>query len=50
MRPQSRPGSWKAEVMSSVANSSAIRAPRSYMPVLRLEMAGANVRNAGATE
>ena len=50
MRLQSRSGSWKAEVMSSVADSSANRAPRSYMPVPRLEMAGATVRIAGATE
>ena len=32
MRRQSPPGSWKAEVISSVADSSPNRAPRSYMP------------------
>ena len=50
MRPQSPPGSWKAEVMSSVADSSANQEPRSYIPVVRLDMAGATVRIAGATE
>ena len=36
-------------VMATVADSSANQSPRSYMPVPRLEMAGATVTIAGAT-
>ena len=52
MRPQSCQGSWRPRLpgMSSVANSSANRAPQSYMPVPHLEMAGDTVRITGATE